>query len=155
MRFAFRQSTHFLAKASWALVVLAAVALVTFIFVSGCASSDQELNGSTSGEATAARVVSAEEAREMMSSQEVVVLDVRTQEEYDEGHICNAILLPLDALTEETALAAVPNKGQIVLVYCRSGRRSAEAAARLSGMGYEQVYDFGGIQSWTYEVCTE
>lgn len=91
----------------------------------------------------------------MMSSQQVVVLDVRTQEEYDEGHVRDAVLLPLDTIAEETALSAIPSKDLVVLVYCRSGRRSAEAAAMLSEMGYEKVYDFGGIQSWPYEVYTE
>lgn len=155
MCFAFRQSMRSLTKGSWALPVFTAVALVALIFVSGCSSSDRESNGSTSGETAVARVISAEEAHEMMSSQQVVVLDVRTQEEYDEGHVRDAVLLPFDAIAEETALAAIPSKDCVVLVYCRSGRRSAEAAARLSEMGYGRVYDFGGIQSWPYEVYTE
>ena len=144
-----------LTKGSWALPVFTAVALVVSVFVSGCSSSDQESNGSTSGETAAARVISAEEAHEMMSSQQVVVLDVRTQEEYDEGHGRDAVLLPLDAIAEETALAAIPSKDCVVLVYCRSGRRSKDAAQKLLALGYQSVYDFGGVIDWPYELVKE
>ena len=148
------RNTSFRAKACRVLVLAAASTILTFmlVFTSGCASSGQE---SVANGKSAVNVISPEEAHEMMSSRQVVVLDVRTQKEYGEGHVRDAVLLPLDAITEETALAAIPSKDCVVLVYCRSGRRSAEAAARLSEMGYEQVYDFGGIQSWPYEVYTE
>lgn len=99
-------------------------------------------------------VISPEEAHGLMVSDRVVILDVRTQEEFDEGHVCNAVLLPHDSITEESAQAAAPEKDETVLVYCRTGRRSAEAAAKLAELGYTQVYDFGGIQSWPYDVCS-
>lgn len=86
----------------------------------------------------------------MMTSNEVAVLDVRTPEEYAERHIPNARLLTLDTINAETAAAAVPAKDEPVLVYCRSGVRSAEAAARLAELGYTDVYDFGGIIDWPY-----
>lgn len=96
--------------------------------------------------------ISASEAHDMMVSDKTVVLDVRTPEEYAAGHIVNARLLTLDTISEQTAAEAAPDKAEPVLVYCRSGVRSAEAARKLSGLGYEQVYDFGGIIDWPYDV---
>lgn len=86
----------------------------------------------------------------MMTSNEVAVLDVRTPEEYAERHIVNARLLTLDTIDADTAAAVAPDKSEPVLVYCRSGVRSAEAAAKLAALGYTQVYDFGGILDWPY-----
>lgn len=94
--------------------------------------------------------ISAKEAHEMMTSDEVVVLDVRTPEEYAGRHIENARLLPLDRITAETAAEVAPNKNEPVLVYCRSGVRSAEAALKLEALGYQDIYDFGGILDWPY-----
>ena len=94
--------------------------------------------------------VSAEEAHEMMTSNEVVVLDVRTPEEYAERHIVNARLLTLDTIDEATAAEVAPDKEAPVFVYCRSGVRSAEAARKLEALGYQEIYDFGGIMSWSY-----
>ncbi len=96
------------------------------------------------------REISADEAANMMVDG-VVILDVRTQAEYDEGHIPGAVLLPSD----EVAVRAgeiLPDKEQTILVYCRSGRRSALAAQTLAELGYTAVYDFGGIQDWNGEV---
>lgn len=86
----------------------------------------------------------------MMTSNEVAVLDVRTPEEYAERHIPNARLFTLDTINVETAVAAVPDKDEPVLVYCRSGVRSAEAASKLAALGYTDIYDFGGIIDWPY-----
>lgn len=88
--------------------------------------------------------ISGEEAAKMMTG-EFAILDVRTQEEFDEGHIQGAILLPYDAITAETAAETLPNQEKTVLVYCRTGRRSEVAAKRLIDLGYTAVYDFGGI----------
>jgi len=87
----------------------------------------------------------------MMESGDVLVLDVRTQQEFDEGHIEGAVLLA-DYEIEVRAQDVIPSKDQVVLVYCRSGRRSAAAASRLAEMGYLNVYDFGGILDWPYGV---
>lgn len=81
-----------------------------------------------------------------------IVLDVREQEEYDQGHIPGAVLLPVGEITQESASAAVPEKDTVVLVYCRSGNRSKAAAGELAQLGYTQVYEFGGIQDWPYEI---
>ena len=96
--------------------------------------------------------ISAKEAKEMMDTQEVIIVDVRTQEEYDEGYIENAILIPNETINE--APSELPDKDAVVLIYCRSGRRSAIAANDLIKIGYTQVYDFGGINDWPYEIAT-
>lgn len=96
--------------------------------------------------------ISQEEAREMMDTQEVLVLDVREQDEYDSGHIPDAVLLPVGTITEDTAAEIIPEKDATVLVYCRSGNRSKTAAQALADLGYTQIYEFGGISTWPYEV---
>lgn len=94
---------------------------------------------------------SGDKAAEMMNG-DVIILDVRTIEEYNDGHIKNAVLLPYDeigALAEET----LPDKQALILVYCRTGRRSEIAAKDLVSMGYTAVFDFGGIETdWNGEV---
>jgi rhodanese-related sulfurtransferase len=82
---------------------------------------------------------------------EVVVLDVRTKEEYDEGHIDEAILIP-DNQIESMAPSILLDKNATILVYCRTGKRSAEASKSLIALGYKKVYDFGGILDWPYET---
>nr|WP_317401434.1 rhodanese-like domain-containing protein [uncultured Gemmiger sp.] len=96
--------------------------------------------------------ISQEEAREMMDTQEVLVLDVREQDEYDSGHIPDAVLLPVGTITEDTAAEIIPEKDATVLVYCRSGNRSKTAAQALADLGYTHIYEFGGISTWPYEV---
>lgn len=98
------------------------------------------------------RQISQEEAKEMMDAGDAVVLDVREQSEYDEGHIPGAVLLPVGSIDEDTAAAVIPEKSTTVLVYCRSGNRSKTAAAALAELGYTGVYEFGGINTWPYEI---
>lgn len=81
----------------------------------------------------------------------VVILDVRTLDEYNEGHIDKAILIP-DTEIKDQAETTLTDKSATILVYCRSGRRSALASATLVELGYTNVYDFGGIIDWTYEI---
>lgn len=95
------------------------------------------------------RKITAEQAYEMMNTQEVTIVDVRMQSEYDEGHIQNAVLIPNETIGSEPP-TNLPDKNAIILVYCRSGRRSEEAARKLVNLGYVSVYDFGGINDWTY-----
>ena len=120
----------------------------------GCSGGSAGDAGSEDGgggaSADAVQVLTASEAHDLMTSDRVVILDVRTQEEYDAAHIVNARLLPLDDIDEDAAAAAAPDKDALALVYCRTGVRSAEAAAKLAALGYTQVRDFGGIQSWPY-----
>ena len=96
--------------------------------------------------------ITAAEAKEIMGSQEgYVILDTRTQEEYDEGHIPGAILIPYDEILEE-AEGVLTDKDQLILVYCRSGRRSKLATEDLVKLGYTNIKEFGGIIDWPYEV---
>lgn len=95
--------------------------------------------------------ITAEEAKAMMDEKSVVVVDVRTPEEYAEGHIDKAVLLPLSAIAHD-AESVLLDKSATVLVYCRSGNRSKTASEELIEMGYKSVYDFGGIIDWPYEV---
>ena len=96
--------------------------------------------------------ITPQEAKEIMDSQEGhVILDVREQEEYDAGHIPGAVLLPYTQI-EEKAEQMLPDKAQLILVYCRSGRRSKIAAEALAELGYTNIREFGGIIDWPYEV---
>ena len=96
--------------------------------------------------------ITAQEAKVIMDSQEdYTILDVRTQEEYDQGHIPGAILIP-DYEIEEKAEQVLRDKDQLLLVYCRSGRRSKLAAEALVALGYTNIKEFGGIIDWPYEV---
>ena len=95
--------------------------------------------------------ITSDEAKKMIETQKVIVVDVRTLEEYTEGHIPNAISVPLETI-ENKAEAKLKNKDDLILVYCRSGRRSREAALKLIEKGYTNVIDFGGIKDWDGEV---
>ena len=96
--------------------------------------------------------ITAQEAKAIMDSKSgYIILDVRTQEEYDSGHIPNAILIPDDEITAR-AEAELTDKNQLILVYCRSGRRSKLAAEALVELGYTNIREFGGIIDWPYEV---
>ena len=96
--------------------------------------------------------ITAEEAKQIMDSEEgYIILDTRTQAEYDEGHIPGAIVIPHDEITDR-AEEELPHKDQLLLVYCRSGRRSKLAAEALVELGYTNIKEFGGIIDWPYEV---
>lgn len=96
--------------------------------------------------------ITAQEAKALMDSQEgYIILDVRTQEEYDEGHIPGAILIPNTEI-EDRAEEILTDKDQLILVYCRSGRRSKLASEFLAALGYTNIREFGGILDWPYEV---
>ena len=96
--------------------------------------------------------ITQEEAKEMMDTQNVVILDVREQNEYDGGHIPGAVLLPVGTIDEAAAAEVIPNKDSTVLVYCRSGNRSKTASSKLAELGYTNIYEFGGINTWPYET---
>ena len=96
--------------------------------------------------------ITAKEAKEIMDSQQgYIILDTRTEQEYDEGHIPGAIVISHDEILEK-AEDILTDKDQLILVYCRSGRRSKLAAADLVKLGYTNVKEFGGIIDWPYEV---
>lgn len=96
--------------------------------------------------------ITAQEAKELMDGEEgYVILDVRTEEEYAQGHIPGAILIP-DYEIETKAEEVLTDKNQMILVYCRSGRRSKNAAELLLKLGYTDIREFGGIIDWPYEI---
>ncbi len=99
--------------------------------------------------------ITQEQAKELLDSEEdYILLDVRTQLEYDEGHIPGATLLP-DYEVSEKAEELLPDKDQLILVYCRSGNRSKSASRTLAELGYTNVKEFGGIRDWPYEITTD
>ena len=120
-----------------------ALILVMLLVLTGC--------GGTTVENTYQQITQ-EKAKDMMDTQDVTVLDVREQHEFDAGHIPGAVLLPVGSITEATAAAVIPDLDSVVLVYCRSGNRSKTASAALAELGYRNVYEFGGINTWPYEV---
>jgi len=125
-------------------VILLLLAFV--ILLSGCANSQ---SGSIMW-----RTVSQEEAMKIMDEEtDYVILDVRTQAEYDEGHIPGAVLVPHDTIKGD--VPELPDKKQLILVYCRSGNRSKQAAQALADAGYESVVEFGGISTWPGEIVTD
>ena len=96
--------------------------------------------------------ISGDEAKHIMDTESgYVIIDARTEEEFDEGHIGNAILIPEYEITDR-AEAEIPEKDTLILVYCRSGRRSKIAADALVSLGYTNVKEFGGIIDWQYEI---
>lgn len=98
--------------------------------------------------------LTAEEAKQRLDEDDsIILLDVRTQAEFDEGHIPGAVCLPNEDITADLPLPF--DKDAEILVYCRSGRRSAQAAEKLADMGYTYVADFGGIIDWPYETTTD
>ena len=117
---------------------------LTFPFaLAGCSSGG--------GEASYEQI-SGEEAKALMDSESgYIILDARTQEEYDDGHIHGAILIPEYEIADR-AEKELPDKDQLILVYCRSGRRSKIAAEELVKLGYTNVKEFGGIIDWEYEI---
>lgn len=99
--------------------------------------------------------ITAEEAKTIMYNEsDYIILDVRTEEEFAEGHIPNAVLIP-DYEIAVRAEEELKNKDQQILVYCRSGRRSKAAAQTLVDLGYTNVKDFGGILDWPYELVID
>lgn len=101
------------------------------------------------------RQISQDEAREMMKTEEdYILLDVRTPEEFAEGHIPGAVCISHDAIPTDE-IPELPDKDQLILVYCRSGRRSKLAAEQLVRQGYTHIVEFGGINTWTGEITTE
>lgn len=104
------------------------------------------------GEKAMYEQITPQEAKRIMDSGEKhIVLDTREQDEFDEGHIPGAILIPYTEI-ENKAEEMLPDKDKLILVYCRSGRRSKIAAEALSKLGYTNVKEFGGIIDWPYEV---
>ena len=122
------------------------------IGVIGGADGPTSIYISTEGEKPMYLQITQQEAKNIMDSgSEYVLLDTREQYEYDEGHIPGAIVIPYTEI-ENKAQQMLPDKDKLILVYCRSGRRSKIAAQSLADLGYTNVKEFGGIIDWQYEV---
>jgi len=139
----------------WALI--ASVVLVAILLTGSCVSRSESSSGKEGVSVTAAitaqyRKISPQLAKEMMDSGEsVIILDVRSEAEYEQGHIPGAVLMPNETI--DTAIVRqFDDREAVILVYCRSGNRSAQAARKLVSLGYVNVYDFGGIIDWPYET---
>ncbi|MBE6852574.1 MAG: rhodanese-like domain-containing protein [Ruminococcus sp.] len=129
-------------------ILIIIICVMTLIFSASC--GDNKSNKETGG--AAYMNISQEEAKELMDTQEnYIILDVRTQEEFDEKHIPGAILIP-DYEIEEKAEKILTDKNQLILVYCRSGRRSKNASEILEKLGYTYIREFGGIIDWKYQT---
>mgnify|MGYP000030877397 FL=1 len=118
--------------------LLLIMSILFFLF--GCTANKTKINQITQ-----------EEAYHKIKKENVIILDVRTSEEYQSGYIKNAININVDDL-EKLAEKQIPDKNKTILVYCRSGNRSKRAAMILMNLGYKNVYDFGGINTWTYGI---
>ena len=120
--------------------------LLSSLLLTGCAGAGNQPNSY--------RQISMDEAVAMMEQESgYIILDVRTPEEYAEKHIPNAINVPNENIgTDE--ISALPDKDQLIMVYCRSGRRSKEAAEKLVKLGYTNIVEFGGIIDWKGETVS-
>lgn len=122
-------------------ILIATIALMALIVIAAGAES-----------AATTRITPAKAKELLATNRFAILLDVRTQEEFAAGHIAGALLMPYDEITAATAALAIPAKDTPVVVYCRSGRRSAIAATTLVKLGYAKVFDLGGINDWPYET---
>lgn len=123
---------------------LAVIFLTVFIFT-GCSSASAK---------TEYKQVSMADAVSMMEKEtDYIILDVRTEEEFAEKHIPGAICIPNEAIGSEE-IEELPDKSQLILVYCRSGNRSKQASQKLADMGYTNIVEFGGIIDWTGETVS-
>ena len=121
------------------------IALLTLALPFGCV-------GCSDGGSATYEQISGAEAKALMDSENgYIIIDARTQSEYDEGHIPGAIMIPEYEIADR-AEKELPDKDQLILVYCRSGRRSKIAAEELVKLGYTNVKEFGGIIDWEYET---
>lgn len=121
------------------------VLFAVVVMLSGCAC------GSESTSASYTQITQKEAMKMIEKDDGHVIVDVRRQDEYDEGHIKDAILIPNESISGKKP-KGLPDLDQIILIYCRSGHRSKEASQKLADMGYTNIYEFGGINTWTGEI---
>lgn len=160
------QQAAFLPRiASFTGALALAVSLVTLVGCAPSAQSSQGLSANTLAASSSTpssvsapgsyKTISADEAIQMMKDESgYLIVDVREPDEFASGHIPDAINVPLGTI-EGTEVAEMPDKDQLIMLYCRSGRRSALAGAALADMGYTNVIDFGGVLSWPNELVTD
>ena len=136
------------------LLGIGALVIAAAGLLAGCGIKKNKEDNKNESKAGGYAQISQEEAREMMEREDGhIVVDVRREDEYAEGHIPGAICIPNETIGDSQP-EELPDMGQIILIYCRSGNRSKQAAKKLSDMGYTNIYEFGGIIDWTGEVVT-
>lgn len=130
-----------------------AITIIIMLCLTGCSGNVSNTSATMSHEQLLQyKQISQEEAKEMMNREDGhIIVDVRRRDEYDEGHLPDAILIPNESI-DKSRPKELPDLDQIILVYWRSGRRSKEASEKLAAMGYKNVYEFGGIITWTGET---
>lgn len=135
--------------------VLGAIAIMLMMILSACNGNQENSKQGDVSQTDTQQIaatyecISQEEAHALMEDGiDCIILDVRTREEYDEKHILNAICIPNETIGTEPP-AELPDKDQLILVYCRSGNRSKQASEKLAAMGYTNIKEFGGINTWT------
>lgn len=143
--------------------ILCIISAVICIFLTACGNNSDigiiggadgptEIIVSEKGEKSMYEQITADEAKKIMDNgEEYILLDVREQDEFDEGHIPGSILIPYTEI-DQKAEEILPDKDKQILVYCRSGRRSKIASESLARLGYTNVKEFGGIIDWPYET---
>jgi len=138
-------------KTVLAVAILAALGVAALV---GCMASSRS-SVSTSASSAAYRQISQQDAQAMMQSESgYVIVDVRRADEFASGHIPGAINIPNESI-DKTQPAELPDLDQLIMVYCRSGRRSKQAAEKLADMGYTNIVEFGGINTWPGEVVAD
>ena len=126
--------------------------LVCMMILPGCSSEKKSTHVSSSDEKISYTKISQDEAKKMMEKDDGhVIVDVRREDEFASGHSPSAVLIPNESIGTDKP-AELPDPDQIILVYCRSGNRSAQASQKLADLGYTNVFDFGGIMTWTGEI---
>ena len=135
------------------IILTVTVIILTATVLAGCIQkTNKEQTEATQVNIGTYYQISQDEAKRIMDEEsDYIIVDAREQSEYDEGHIKGAIVIPYTEI-EQKAEKLLPNKTQLILVYCRSGRRSKIAAQSLANMGYKNVKEFGGIIDWQYEI---
>lgn len=118
-------------------VILTTAIMAAAVMIGGCSGSNH-----------AYRSIDMEEARAMMEEEDVVIVDVRTREEYDQGHIPGAVLVPTEDIMAGDVSGLPGDKLTTLMLYCRTGRRAEDCAKKLAELGYTNVCEFGGIMEW-------
>ena len=127
-------------------------ALAALLLLTGCAHAPAPQQAAEEKAEPSWVQIDQETATRMMEADDGhVIVDVRRQDEYDAGHIPGAILIPNESIVDERP-SELPDLEQVILIYCRSGNRSKQAAQKLADMGYLNIYEFGGITTWTGEI---
>ena len=130
------------------IISISLAALLCLISFAGCTQEEKDMENTY-------QQISAQEAKTIMDTEkDYIIIDARTEEEFAAGHIANAVLIPEYEIAER-AEAELPDKDALILVYCRSGRRSKIASEELVKLGYTNVKEFGGIIDWPYQTATE